>query len=558
MKDEISLPIKSITLTLIIMVYTICSFVLNKLNFHYIHESGICMILGAITSALAFVFFKHKPESSLINFDEEFFFNLILPPIIFAAGYNLRKRSFFKFFSSSFSFGIIGTFLSFICTFCFLFLLNKINFYSLSFNEDQNYVKFSTLQIILFSAIISASDTVAPLTFIKEEEHPKLFAILFGEGVFNDAMCIVLYRLIIEINKEFNEEQSISTFYIIFSLFYNFCYLFLFSFILGGFGGLLCALLIKLLKKFQPHRTQETMIILLFALTIYSLAEILHLSSILSLLFCGIFMSQYAYLNLSFQAREESCLIAKIFSNFAEAFIFVYLGLSWLTIKVKFISLNLIVSVVLILIISRIISVYFISFLQRLITSKTNLTNEEKIVMVFSGLIRGAISYGLALTIKNSNDVEKNSLLNATIIIVFFTSIFLGGIIPLITKKFLEKLNLQKTNANSDSNMSFSNSLISNDANIESYSFQRYDKKDDDYSENNESFLRRFWKKLDNSYIKPFFIDDWPDVKEDHNIISNKIIEVFDNHQTNKMKNKEMNSIKMKINEIRKNNSINL
>jgi NhaP-type Na+/H+ or K+/H+ antiporter len=44
----------------------------------------------------------------------------------------------------------------------------------------------------LFSAVISATDFVAALTFIKEERESKLFAILFGEGVINDAVCIVL------------------------------------------------------------------------------------------------------------------------------------------------------------------------------------------------------------------------------------------------------------------------------------------------------------------------------------------------------------------------------
>lgn len=62
---------------------------------------------------------------------------------------------------------------------------------------------------MLFSSVISATDSVAALTFIKEETEPKLFAILFGEGVINDAVCIVLYTIIREFmnsgeGKKFN------------------------------------------------------------------------------------------------------------------------------------------------------------------------------------------------------------------------------------------------------------------------------------------------------------------------------------------------------------------
>lgn len=75
--------------------------------------------------------------------------------------------------------------------------------------EAENFYKdamihFSVKDILLFSAVISATDTVAALTFIKEDKDPKLFAILFGEGVLNDAVCIVLYRII----KEFTDSNE--------------------------------------------------------------------------------------------------------------------------------------------------------------------------------------------------------------------------------------------------------------------------------------------------------------------------------------------------------------
>ena len=44
----------------------------------------------------------------------------------------------------------------------------------------------SILNDLKFVAVISTTDAVA-LTFIHEDTKPKLFSILFGEGVINDA-----------------------------------------------------------------------------------------------------------------------------------------------------------------------------------------------------------------------------------------------------------------------------------------------------------------------------------------------------------------------------------
>lgn len=61
---------------------------------------------------------------------------------------------------------------------------------------DPSQLIFSTKEILLFASVISATDAVAALAFIKEDSDPKLFPILFGEGVVNDAVCIVLYQII--------------------------------------------------------------------------------------------------------------------------------------------------------------------------------------------------------------------------------------------------------------------------------------------------------------------------------------------------------------------------
>jgi hypothetical protein len=67
---------------------------------------------------------------------------------------------------------------------------------ALSCRNSASYVVYRLLYfslngIFLFSAVISATDSVAASTFIKVEQEPKLFAILFGDG----AILFVLFYI---------------------------------------------------------------------------------------------------------------------------------------------------------------------------------------------------------------------------------------------------------------------------------------------------------------------------------------------------------------------------
>lgn len=50
--------------------------------------------------------------------------------------------------------------------------------------------------MVKYSATISATDSVAALTLIKPSEYPKLFSIIFGEGMVNDAVAIILFKVV--------------------------------------------------------------------------------------------------------------------------------------------------------------------------------------------------------------------------------------------------------------------------------------------------------------------------------------------------------------------------
>lgn len=118
------------------------------------------------------------------------------------------------------------------------------------------------------------------------------------------------------------------------------------------------AYFLKRLKFIKLNRVQEVCIIVFFAFIAYSLTELLELSPIIALLFSGIFMSHYAFYNLSFQAREESSVVTKMLSVIAEGFVFVYMGLTVFYYFTRAFSLSFVIWEFFILMVSRIVVIF--------------------------------------------------------------------------------------------------------------------------------------------------------------------------------------------------------
>ena len=127
-----------------------------------------------------------------LAFSEQVFFSLILPPIIFSAGYNLRKKLFLKNISYILIFGVLGTIVTFIFYASITIMLSYFRNLVMTDGTDFN---LSIREILLFAAVLSSTDTIAAVTFIKQDIEPRLYSILFGEGIVNDAITIILFQM---------------------------------------------------------------------------------------------------------------------------------------------------------------------------------------------------------------------------------------------------------------------------------------------------------------------------------------------------------------------------
>jgi NhaP-type Na+/H+ or K+/H+ antiporter len=77
--------------------------------------------------------------------------------------------------------GIVGTVIGFILIAAYLVTLNHL------------FEVLSLTEILMLSSLLCATDTVAANSMIKAEKFPVLNAVLFGEGILNDAVAIILF-----------------------------------------------------------------------------------------------------------------------------------------------------------------------------------------------------------------------------------------------------------------------------------------------------------------------------------------------------------------------------
>ena len=174
-----------LTVLLLIVVYVSLQSYMEYKHFHYIHETGIGILTGILFGWIAN---RANKEHNAVDFNQQIFFEIILPIIIFAAGFNLRREKFFANFGYISLYAVLGTVVNFIVTLVMMLALNKKNLFTLTNGEQ---ITLSEGNILYFSATMCASDAVAALTLIKADKHPKLFSIIFGEGLVSKTERVV-------------------------------------------------------------------------------------------------------------------------------------------------------------------------------------------------------------------------------------------------------------------------------------------------------------------------------------------------------------------------------
>jgi len=137
-----------------------------------------------------------------IGFSGTVFFLILLPIIIFQAGYSLRKREFFGQLFSILIFSIVGTVITAVTIGLILYGAGTAGWtLELSLNEAMAY-----------ASLLSATDAVAVANVYRAlDADPLLTVMIYGEGSVNDAASIVMYQTFSSFIEDGISDEGIAT-----------------------------------------------------------------------------------------------------------------------------------------------------------------------------------------------------------------------------------------------------------------------------------------------------------------------------------------------------------
>ena len=527
--DEMTLSLATLVLSIMLVCYIISGPLLKQFRVKIIRPSGVIMIFGIIITLLTKVV---NPESSFFKgfqFNHSFFFTFILPIIIFSSAYNSKIEAILKYFRYILLFSISGTIFSFIIISLFTYYLNGNQFFTTNVpSSDGTIIKIepinlSLLEILQFCAAISASDSVISLSFLMEDNEPKLNAISLGDSILNNAVVISLFNSVYDISQK---EKSLS-FYLSCKIFLKCIGIFLASLIIGIAVGIFHSKFLVYMKKFHMNRVQEISTILLFAFISYILCDWLQLSAMTSLLACGLCMSHYMFYNLNYQTREESSLISLSLNIIAEGLIYSSMGMTIVYYTIHSFSLKFVITELILILFCRIFTIFGQIYILELcgVNPQTfKLKPTHKSILTEVGSIRGVVSFGLSLLMVTPNENNKNLLVGSTIYIVFLTNILCILISPLFKRreKELYDKEIYQLDASDDKAMKHDIFTFLHPNTEISDPKPKKMKNEEKIKREENSYINRFIK-YDDQVLRPKIIPHWPEVKEDNNNISRKI-----------------------------------
>ncbi|KAF2715009.1 sodium/hydrogen exchanger [Pleomassaria siparia CBS 279.74] len=431
-KKEIisSLALSILLILLIVALFT--SYILQTRKIQAVHETVLSIFAGMVVGLILRITAVTSVLDT-VSFDYQMFFNLLLPPIILSAGYELHQGNFFRHIGTILTFAFAGTFISATVLGIILFIWTRI---------PLDGLKISFVEAMSVGATLSATDPVTILAiFNTYKVEPKLYTIIFGESILNDAIAIVLF----ETAQRYAEDKTkVLTILSLFEAVGVFFAVFFGSLFIGVMVGIGASLMLKFTYVRRFPKTESCLIILI-AYATYFLTNAVHMSGIVSLLFCGICMKHYAYHNMSRRTQLTTKFVFQVTAQLSENFIFIYLGLSLFTDKnLEFKPLFILITVAGICA-ARWCAVFPLSRLINTVIryrqQRHGIEASEEIpwshqAMIFWAGLRGAVGVALAAGLTGIN----GPTLRATVlVVVVLTVIIFGG----TTARMLEILGIR-------------------------------------------------------------------------------------------------------------------
>lgn len=134
-------------LLLFLLTISICAgVIIHKKHWIYFPETTATILVGILAGL---IFQILADNDKIIQLQSDFFMVVLLPPIMFEAGYSMKRVNFFKNFHTIMALAFLGTAFSAFCTAIVLYLGCQLFTFKVSF-----------LEALTFGSLISATDPV--------------------------------------------------------------------------------------------------------------------------------------------------------------------------------------------------------------------------------------------------------------------------------------------------------------------------------------------------------------------------------------------------------------
>jgi len=278
-------------------------------------------------------------------------------------------------------------------------------------------------ECFLFGALISPTDPIAVLSVLKKAKVPKsLETKIAGESLFNDAVAVLLFVVLMQIARGDRSNLSFSSVSIMLT-----------RETLGGIGtGLLLGGIASYAIKGIDNYKLEVMITLAVVMGGSVVAGLLHVSSPLAMVTCGLIIGNYGkYFAMSTQSKDYLDKFWEMLDEILNAILFLLMGFELLLIPKIGYYLQIGFFVVLIMLLARYVSIFIPA---KLVIFRQKLTNSTILILVWGGL-RGGVSIALALSI--DPDMHQRVFLSLTYIVVIFSILVQGLTISKLTNNLI-------------------------------------------------------------------------------------------------------------------------
>jgi CPA1 family monovalent cation:H+ antiporter len=404
---------ENITVVLILLaIVTALAEIADRVKIPY----PILLVLAGIVISLV-------PGLPAISLDPDLIFLIFLPPVLYSAAWTTSWPDF-KASKRAISLLAIG---------CVLFTTVLVavvaHYFIPGFNWPEAFV---------LGAIISPPDAVAASAATKGLGIPRrITTILEGESLVNDATGLIAYR--------YGIAAAASGSFIFWLAGINFFYV-------AGVGiliGLVLGQIFKWIHQITPDNPiNDTTLTFIAPYTAYLLAEQIHVSGVLSVVACGLFLSWNSAAIFKHQSRLNAFSVWETVIFILNGLIFILIGLQ-LPIIFKnihdhsFTALLFYASIISVAtIILRIIWVYPGAYLPRWFSKrirKTEARPDPRLVTIVAwsgmrGVVSLAAALALPLTVGNAPFPHRDLIIFLTFSVIFATLVIQGISLPHLVK----------------------------------------------------------------------------------------------------------------------------